>query len=63
MHSRFELFNREGVINVNGPARIDGSDAGERIIATFTEAELRWGSLRYDDVVVYEGGDPDRRQG
>jgi hypothetical protein len=42
----FEALGKEGVINVDGPAQITPTPAGERITATFTEAELNWGSLR-----------------
>eukprot|EP00882_Tetradesmus_deserticola_P029537 GHRQ01033093.1.p1 GENE.GHRQ01033093.1~~GHRQ01033093.1.p1 ORF type:complete len:257 (+),score=64.17 GHRQ01033093.1:130-900(+) len=44
--ARFEALGREGVINVDGPAQVTPTQAGERITATFTEAELKWGSLR-----------------
>jgi hypothetical protein len=41
---RFELFGRQGVIDVNGPAQVADMPAGQRIVATFTEAELKWGN-------------------
>jgi hypothetical protein len=39
-------FGKEGVIDVNGPAEVTPTAAGERIKATFTEAELKWNGLR-----------------
>jgi hypothetical protein len=35
----------QGTIQVDGPARIEGSADGTRLVATFTAAELRWGKL------------------
>ena len=43
---RFVTFGKEGVIDVNGPAQVTPTAGGERITATFTEAELKWGDLR-----------------
>lgn len=42
---RFTTFGKEGVIDVNGPAEVTPTAAGERIKATFTEAELKWNGL------------------
>jgi hypothetical protein len=44
--TRFVTFGKEGVIDVNGPAEVTPTAAGERIKATFTEAELKWNGLR-----------------
>eukprot|EP00775_Hariotina_reticulata_P006035 gene6035-6273_t len=44
--ARFEVLGRPGEIIVSGPAAITSTAAGERITATFTEAELKWGNLR-----------------
>lgn len=45
---RFVTFGKEGVIDVNGPAEVAPTEGGERIKATFTEAELKWNGLRCD---------------
>lgn len=45
-HARFVTFGKEGVIDVNGPADVTPTADGERIKATFTEAELKWNGLR-----------------
>lgn len=44
--ARFVTFGKEGVIDVNGPAEVVPTEGGERIKATFTEAELKWNGLR-----------------
>lgn len=41
--ARFSVLGQQGIIQVDGPARIEGSADGSRLVATFTEAELRWG--------------------
>ncbi|GBF98437.1 hypothetical protein Rsub_11082 [Raphidocelis subcapitata] len=41
--AKFSLLGRQGIIQVDGPARIEGSEDGSRLVATFTVAELRWG--------------------
>jgi hypothetical protein len=38
-------LGKEGVIDVNGPAEVTATPIGERIKATFTEAELKWNGL------------------
>jgi hypothetical protein len=38
-------LGKEGVIDVNGPAEVTSTPKGERIKATFTEAELKWNGL------------------
>jgi hypothetical protein len=43
---RFTTFGKEGVIDVNGPAEVTPTVAGERIKATFTEAELKWNGIK-----------------
>lgn len=42
---RFVTFGKEGVIDVNGPAEVTPTAGGERIKATFTEAELKWNGI------------------
>lgn len=44
--ARFTTFGKEGVIDVNGPAEVTPTAAGERIKATFTEAELKWNGIK-----------------
>eukprot|EP00879_Flechtneria_rotunda_P008718 GHRR01009132.1.p1 GENE.GHRR01009132.1~~GHRR01009132.1.p1 ORF type:complete len:272 (+),score=87.99 GHRR01009132.1:82-897(+) len=44
--ARFEFWGKDGVINVDGPASVVRTANGERIEATFKEAELNWGDLR-----------------
>ncbi|KAI8476056.1 MAG: hypothetical protein J3K34DRAFT_5591 [Monoraphidium minutum] len=43
--ARFQALGQQGVIQVDGPARIEGSADGTRLVATFTAAELRWGKF------------------
>ena len=48
--ARFTLLGRPGIIQVDGPARVasggaEGGAGGDRLVATFTEAELRWGDV------------------
>lgn len=46
-NNRFTTFGKEGVIDVNGPAEVTPTPGGERIKATFTEAELKWNGIRW----------------
>ncbi len=43
--ARFSLLGRAGLIQVDGPARVEGSEDGTRVVATFTAAELKWGDV------------------
>jgi len=42
-HAAPHRDDEQGVIQVDGPAKVQGSDDGTRVVATFTAAELRWG--------------------
>lgn len=43
--ARFQALGQQGIIQVDGPAKIEGSSDGTRLVATFTVAELRWGKF------------------
>eukprot|EP00877_Chromochloris_zofingiensis_P010560 jgi/Chrzof1/5758/Cz16g14220.t1 len=42
--AKFEAFKTPGEINVDGSAQIASSSKGDRLVATFTSANLTWGN-------------------